>query len=42
MALAKKKKESDWSKDQQAQNLAEVTLTNHNEELGVDGRVTRH
>ena len=42
MALAKRQKEDNWKKDQQAQNLAEVTLTNHGETLGADGRVVRN
>ena len=42
MALEKKMREQAWKDDQANQDKAETTLTNHNEELGLDGRTTRH
>ena len=41
MALEKKRREAAWAEDQQVQNKAEVTLTNHDEVMDADGKVTR-
>ena len=41
MALEKKMRDEAWNIDQQIQNKAETTLTNHNEQLGLDGKTTR-
>ena len=41
LALQKKANEQNWRDNQQAENKAEVTLTNHHETLGADGKVTR-
>ena len=41
LALQKKMREEAWKKDQADQDFSETTLTNHNEQLGLDGRTTR-
>ena len=41
MALEKRMRESNWKQDQDHQNFAETTLTNHNENLDKDGKITR-
>merc|ERR1712083_466043 len=42
LALEKRRREEAWAQEQQAQNKAEVTLTNHDETLDADGKITRH
>ena len=41
LALQKKQREQAWKDDQDCQNKAETTLTNHHEVLDVDGKITR-
>lgn len=42
LALEKRRREEAWKQDQQEQDKAEVTLTNHDETLDADGKVIRH
>ena len=41
LALEKKRREQGWREDQQMQDKAETTLTNHNEALDANGKITR-
>ena len=41
MAIQKRQREEAWAADQESQNQAETTLTNHNEVLELDGTVRR-
>ena len=41
MAIQKRQREEAWAADQEASNQAEVTLTNHNEVLELDGTIRR-
>ena len=41
LALEKKRREQSWREDQQMQDKAETTLTNHNETLDANGKITR-
>lgn len=41
LALEKRMREEAWKNDQSSQNKAETTLTNHYEEMDVNGRITR-
>ena len=41
LALEKKRREQSWKEDQQMQDKAETTLTNHNETLDANGKITR-
>merc|ERR1712151_1457097 len=41
LALEKKRREADWANDQQMQNKAETTLTEHHETMDNDGKITR-
>lgn len=41
LALEKRRKEQAWREDQQCQDKAETTLTNHYEEMDANGRITR-
>ena len=41
MAIQKRQREDAWAADQESQNQAETTLTNHNEVLELDGTIRR-
>ena len=41
LALEKKRKEQAWREDQQCQDKAETTLTDHHEEMDPNGKITR-
>ena len=41
MAQEKRDREAAWRNDQESNNQAEVTLTNHNEVLNLDGTILR-
>ncbi len=41
LALEKKRKEQAWKDDQQCQDKAETTLTDHHEEMDAGGKITR-
>lgn len=41
LAQEKRDREDAWRRDQESQNQAEVTLTNHHEVLGQDGKITK-
>ena len=41
LALEKKRKEQAWKDDQQCQDKAETTLTDHHEEMDLNGKITR-
>ena len=41
LALEKKRREQGWREDQQMQDKAETTLTNHNETMDANGKITR-
>ena len=41
LALEKKRREQSWKEDQQMQDKAETTLTNHNETMDANGKITR-
>ena len=41
LALQKKQREAAWKEDQQMQDKAETTLTNHHEEMDAEGKITR-
>ena len=41
LALEKKRKEQAWKEDQQCQDKAETTLTDHHEEMDPNGKITR-
>ena len=41
MAREKAQREDNWRRDQESQNQAEVTLTNHNEILEANGTIRR-
>ena len=42
LALQKKQREQGWKEDQASQDKAETTLTNHNETMNPDGKITRN
>ena len=41
LALEKKRREGGWREDQQMQDKAETTLTNHNENMDANGKISR-
>ena len=41
LALEKKRREAAWAQEQEKQNYAEVTLTNHDEIMDNDGKIIR-
>ena len=41
LALQKRQREDAWKNDQESQNQAETTLTNHHEQLSLDGKIKR-
>ena len=41
LALEKKRREQGWREDQQMQDKAETTLTNHKEMMDANGKITR-
>merc|ERR1712032_261390 len=41
LALEKKRREQAWKEDQQCQDKAETTLTDHHEKMNADGKIAR-
>lgn len=41
LALEKKRREQGWKEDQQCQDKAETTLTDHHELMDANGKITR-